>query len=63
MMKFIKAWVIKKYKLSQMSEEEKYLANAVDLVDLERRQRELMYGKNRFSTFTGVTHYNTIQHR
>tara|TARA_B110000977_G_C10816194_1_gene392298 strand:+ start:419 stop:610 length:192 start_codon:yes stop_codon:yes gene_type:complete len=63
MMKFIKAWIVKKYKLAQMSEEEKYLANAVDLVDLERRQRELMYGKNRFSTFTGVTHYNTIQHR
>ena len=36
--------VIKKfYKQWSMTEEEKYLSKSVDLVDLERRQRELNY--------------------
>ncbi len=59
MIKTVKAWLNKKHKQWKMTDDEKYLANSVDLVDLERRQRELMYGKNRFNSFTGVTHYNT----
>jgi hypothetical protein len=32
---------------NRMSREEKWLSESVDLVDLERRQQELMYNKTR----------------
>jgi hypothetical protein len=62
MIQYIKAWFKTKRRNFMMTEDEKFLAASVDLADLERRQRELMYGKNRFNSFTGVTHYNTIKH-
>lgn len=36
--------LIKMAKLSTLSREEKYLANSCDLVELERRQKELQQG-------------------
>lgn len=50
MIKTIKAWWNKTLTTYSMTEDERFLANAVDMVDLERRQKQLMYGNsNRFN--------------
>lgn len=44
MVKSIISWFTKTREQRRMSAEEKYLAQSVDLCDLERRQRALTYG-------------------
>ena len=44
MIKSIISWLNKKQEQRKMSAEEKWLAESVDLCDLERRQRQLTYG-------------------
>tara|TARA_B100000925_G_C21825427_1_gene394794 strand:+ start:111 stop:266 length:156 start_codon:yes stop_codon:yes gene_type:complete len=44
MVKAIISWFKQTQEQRRMSAEEKYLAQSVDLCDLERRQRALTYG-------------------
>ena len=49
-MKSLLDWITDRVRSSSMTEEEKYLSQATDLIDLERRQRLLTYGKAPFQT-------------
>lgn len=50
MIEAIKAWWDKASTAYSMTADERYLANSVDMVDLERRQKQLMYGNsNKFN--------------
>tara|TARA_B110000211_G_scaffold231151_1_gene292191 strand:+ start:3687 stop:3854 length:168 start_codon:yes stop_codon:yes gene_type:complete len=55
MIKFIATWWAKKVKVMNMSADERYLSNSVDLADLERRQRMLeFFAKDRSSSHMGL---------
>jgi hypothetical protein len=43
MIKSIKSWFFR----TRMTPYERYLADSIDLADLERRQRQIQYGKVR----------------
>ena len=57
-MKSLLEWLTDRVRRSSMTEEEKYLSQATDLVDLERRQRLLTYGKAPFQT--GYQYYYDV---
>jgi hypothetical protein len=41
----VKTWFVKQAQRAGMTEEERYLSDSVDLVDLENRQKLIMYNQ------------------
>ena len=45
LLKSVKSWLPKQAKRAAMTAEERYLSDSTDLVDLEGRQKRIMYGQ------------------
>jgi len=53
-MKTFLKWVSQELKKTSQTEEERYLSQATSLEDLERRQKQLMYGVAPFQKVHGM---------